>query len=129
MHQQRRRWTGNAYRAAEIAFTQARRSLDQFEDELEVDVRTAFRDLARIKESIAIQGELIIDQQKNLRKARIEFEQGDAPNRDVVEAQQSLVTAMNSLIQEKVNYVIARLRLLRALGILFVDDNGMWIEP
>jgi hypothetical protein len=38
----------------------------------------------------------------------------------------SLLDAQNNLIDEQVSYEIARLQLLRDLGILFVDDDGMW---
>jgi len=43
----------------------------------------------------------------------------------VVEANQSLLDAQNSLINEQVNYEIERLQLLRDLGILFIDETGM----
>ena len=65
-------------------------------------------------------------QEKGLRIAQLQFERGDADNRDVVDAQESLLAARNTLVSEKVRYEIARLRLLRDLGILFIDDKGMW---
>ena len=37
-----------------------------------------------------------------------------------------LLDAQNALIDEQVNYEIARLGLLRDLGILFIDETGMW---
>ena len=58
----------------------------------------------------------------------MQFERGDLPNRDVVEAQQSLLEAQNSLVGEQVAYEIARLGLLRDLGILFIDEKGMFVE-
>jgi len=116
----------NAYRAAEIGLARARRSLEEFEDSLRVTIQSSFRELARRLESLDIQSQLIQDQTKNLRIAELRFERGDLPNRDVVEARQSLLDAQNNLIDEQVNYEIARLQLLRDLGILFVDENGMW---
>jgi len=118
----------NAMQAARIAYKRAERALEQFEDNLVIEIRNSFRELERRKQSLAIQRELITDQEKNLRIARIRFEQGEVPNRDIVEAQQALTGARNDLIQERVDYEISRLRLLRNLGILFIDEQGMWSE-
>ena len=101
----------------------------EFEDNMVIAIRNDFRQLERIKQSVAIQSQLIEDQQKNLRKAQIEFDQGNVSNREVVDAQQSLVGAQIDLIREQVNYEIARLSLMNDLGILFVDEQGMWMEP
>jgi outer membrane protein TolC len=116
----------NAYRANELLLARARRELDEFEDRLAVSIKSSFRELARRLESLEIQRQLIQDQTKNLRIAELRFEQGDLPNRDVVEANQSLLDAQNALIDEQVGYEIARLQLLRELGILFVGEDGMW---
>ncbi len=116
------------YRRAEIALVQAKRSYDEFRDNLIVTVESAFRELERRKLSLDIQRQLIVDEQKNVRVAQLRFERGEIPNRDVVEAQQSLLDARNSLIREQVNYEIARLSLLRDLGIVFIDEQGMWVE-
>lgn len=116
----------NAYRAAEIGLARARRDLEEFEDQLRVTIQSSFRELARRLHSLEIQRELIVDQTKNLRIAELRFERGELPNRDVVEARQSLLDAQNALIDEQVNYEIERLQLLRDLGILFIDETGMW---
>jgi len=116
----------NAYRAAQIALAQARRELEEFQDQLEVSIRSSFRELERRLQSLDIQSQLIVDQTKNLRIAELRFERGEIENRDVVEANQSLLDAQNALIDEQVNYEIARLQLLRDLGILFIDETGMW---
>src|SRR5258705_3039790 len=118
----------DAYRTSQIALARAERSFSQFEDDLEVDVQSTFRELARSKQSLDIQTQLISDQERNVKIAQLRFEQGNFSNRDVVEAQQSLLDARNALIQEKVSYEIARLGLLKNLGILFIDEKGMWTE-
>jgi outer membrane protein TolC len=118
----------NAWRSARIRYRQALRGFELFKDELVVSVQSTFRELERRKQSVEIQKELIADQEKNVRIAQLLFEQGDNSNRDVVEAQQSLLDAKNSLIREQVSYEIARLGLLRDLGVLFIDANGAWKE-
>lgn len=116
----------NAYRAAQIGLDQRRRSLEEFEDELSISIRSSFRELDRRLESLEIQRQLIGDQTKQLRIAELLFERGENQNRDVVEANQALLDAQNALIDEQVSYEIARLQLLRDLGILFIDEQGMW---
>ncbi|NOT29435.1 MAG: TolC family protein [Planctomycetes bacterium] len=116
----------NAYRSAEISLARSRRELEEFVDQLRVRIQSSFRELERRLQSLEIQRQLIEDQTKNLRIAELRFERGELPNRDVVEANQSLLDAQNALIDEQVGYEIARLQLMRDLGILFVGDDGMW---
>jgi outer membrane protein TolC len=118
----------NSLRSAEIARDRERRSTEQFRQNLMLEVRSAFRELERRRQSLEIQRQLIDDQERNVRVAQLQFERGDLPNRDVVEAQQSLLEAQNSLVGEQVAYELARLGLLRDLGTLFIDDRGMFIE-
>lgn len=118
----------NAYRSAEISLVRAQRSFDEFLDTVEIEVQSSVRELIRRRQSVEIQEELIEDERKNLRIAELQFEQGQIDNRDVVEASESLLDAQNRLISEQVSYEIARLSLLRELGILFIDEQGMWKE-
>jgi outer membrane protein TolC len=115
-------------RRAQISHRQSLRSYDQFEQDVVVDIRSTFRELERVKQSLDIQRQLISDQERNVKIAQLLFEQGVNSNRDVVEAQQSLLEARNALIREQVAYEIARLGLIRDLGILFIDEHGMWTE-
>ncbi len=118
----------SSLRNAQVAHRRALRAHDQFEQDLVVQIQSKFRELARRTQSLEIQRQLIADQERNVKIAQLRFEQGDFSNRDVVEAQQSLLEARNALIQEQVNYEIGRLELIRDLGILFIDERGMWTE-
>lgn len=116
----------NSYRTARLGLARAKRDLEEFQDQLRVSIASSFRELDRRMQSLEIQRQLIEDQTKNLRIAELRFERGEIPNRDVVEANQSLLEAQNALIDEQVAYEIARLQLMRDLGILFIDEAGMW---
>lgn len=118
----------NAYRAAEIGYGRTLRAFDQFDEDLVVGVRSRFRSLRRIELSLGIKREAIGDEERNLRQAQFLFDRDEAGNRDVVEAQEALVKAQDDLIREQVNYEIGRLQLLRDLGILFIDETGMWTQ-
>ena len=56
------------------------------------------------------------------------FEAGRANIRDIVESQDDLVRAQNSLSRTLIDYIEARLGFLVAIEGLDVDDSGMWVE-
>lgn len=118
----------NAYRSAQIAHTRTLRDFDEFEDSLAVNLRNRFRTLRRIELSLQIQRESIRDEERNLVIAKLLFERGQNSNRDVVEAEENLLEAQNALVREQVTYEIERLNVLRDMGILFIDEDGMWTE-
>ena len=115
-----------AYRNALIDLEQARRGLTLKLDQLELDVRDALRRLASVEQRIALQSEQIVQEQRAVTGTRLRYEAGELDNRDLLEARQSLISAQNELIRLKVDHFIGRLSLLRDLGLLFLDEDGMW---
>lgn len=118
----------NSLRSSQIALDRAYRSYQEFEDNLIVQVTSALRELTRRWKSLELLRILIKDQEKNERIAQIRVNRGEIDNRDLLEVQQELLEARNNLIRENIDYEITRLRLLRALGILFIDEKGMWAQ-
>jgi outer membrane protein TolC len=116
----------NAYRSAQISLEQARRGLQLAEDRLELDIRDALRQLRSLEERIVLQEGQIVQEQRAVTVMEIRYEAGDVDNRELLEARQALVNARNALIRLQVDHFIARLQLLRDMGIFFVDDQGMW---
>jgi outer membrane protein TolC len=118
----------NAYRASLIQRDRVQRNYSERVDQTGLQVRADLRELKRIGQSIEIAIDGIESDKKGLVIARLRYENGEIGSRDVTETQQGLLTATNGLIQLQVDYVIARLILLRDLGLLFIDDEGMWQE-
>ena len=116
----------NAYRAAQLALQQARRDLEQREDEVERDVLDQLRQLAQVESQIKLQVDQIEFETRAVEIMEVRYDSGDVSTRDKLEARQALNNARNRLIDLKVQHFVARLRLLRNLGILFVDEDGMW---
>lgn len=114
----------NAYRASMISLDQARRDLQRAEDEVILGIRDSLRQLNQQRSQIAIEDRNIESLRRSVRKAEIDFLNGNASNRDVVEAIAALTDALNSQNDRYVAYEIARLSLLRQLGLLFVDREG-----
>ena len=116
----------NNYRSAQIALEQTRRGLALREDQLDLDIRDALRRLKSIEERIGLQEGQILQEQRAVSVTQIRYESGKLENRDLLEARQALVDAQNALIRLKVEHFVARLNLLKDLGIFFVDEQGMW---
>lgn len=118
----------NNFRRAQISHDQTLRSFDEFEDNFFIEIERAFRSLKRLEKNLELTRQQIADEEKSSRIAELRFERGEIRNRDLVEARDSLLEVQNNLIDQKVQYELARLELLKSLGILFIDDNGMWKE-
>jgi len=116
----------NSYRASLISLERARRSVEQQLDEVQRDVLNQLRELQQTEKRIELQTEQIERERRAVAITQVRYESGDAITRDVLDARQSLATAQNALIGLKVQHYIGRLRLLRNMGIFFVDENGMW---
>lgn len=118
----------NSYRIALLDLDQQRRSFDRDRDNLIEEVRGTLRRLRRSENTLEIQRMIIESEEKRLAVAQIRFQAGQIGNRDVVEAQQGLLSAQNSYIGDLVTYEIARIQLRRDLGTLFLDEDGMPVE-
>jgi len=116
----------NSYRASLISLERARRSAEQQLDEVQRDVLNQLRELQQLEKRIELQTEQIERERRAVAITQVRYESGDAITRDVLDARQSLATAQNALIDLKVEHYIGRLRLLRNMGIFFVNENGMW---
>lgn len=116
----------NAYRASQIALDQARRDYERLLDEVRRDILDQVRELGQLEKRITLQTGKIERDNKAVAVTRIRYEAGDVDNRDLLDARQGLIDARNALIDLKVQHFIARLRLLRNMGVMFVDEHGMW---
>jgi len=116
----------NRHRSAGIDLEQARRSLAQHADQLDLLIRDELRQLRSTEEQIELQKEQITQEQAAVTVTQIRYEAGKLENRDLLEARQALVDAQNALIQLKAGHFIGRLTLLKDLGVFFVDERGMW---
>jgi len=118
----------NRYRSAMISLDRALRDHDLLLDNVERDVRDQLRVLRTAEQDIELQRQQIEQDQRAVAISKIRVEAGEADNRELIDARRSLIDAQNRLIDLKAGHFIARLRLLRNLGILFIDADGMWHE-
>ena len=119
----------NAMRRRMIELEQSRRNLTLAEDNVILQVRDSYRTLRRTETSLDIRRQEIEAAKLEAEAAQIRFEAGDTDNLALVAAQNAVLRAENSYIRDLVSYEIARIQLLRDVGILFLDEHGMWREP
>jgi outer membrane protein TolC len=56
------------------------------------------------------------------------LEAGRAKIRDILEAQEALLSAQNALTAAVINYRLTELELQRDIGLLKVNEKGLWQE-
>lgn len=135
-----RRVERNNYRATLISYQRQRRTLMSFEDNIANDVRADVRELRTIAELYRVQQRLIELGYSQVDNAQAVLLQppipgaqsaaGDAAalTRQVLDAQQNLVGAQNTLYTIWVNYQVSRLALYADTELLQIDESGGWID-
>jgi outer membrane protein TolC len=117
-----------AYRNSYITLQQTVRDLQELEDEIKLAVMNRLRELREARESLRIQALSVELARRRVRGANLNLQAGRVEIRDLLEAQEDLLSAQNSLTAAKVNYRVAEWELQRDLGLLQVNPNGLWTE-
>lgn len=139
---ERRRWAGsldvdlpldrkaerNIYRATLIEVERAKRAEDLARDRARLAIYDSWRalDQERLSFDIAEQGVALASRRLEEQLLRSELGQGEA--RDLVDAQEDLVDAQNQRTSTLIDHTLARLRLWRDMGILYIKPDGSWAE-
>ncbi len=118
----------NAYRNSLISLEQATRSVQSLEDQIKLSIRNQLRTLLESRESVKIQAQSVVVAEKSVRGATLLVQAGRSQIRDLLEAQDALLAAQNQLTAAVVNHRIAELELQRDLGLLDVNEKGLWRE-
>jgi len=118
----------DAYRETYISLERSVRNVQELEDQIKLEVRNALRTLLQARESYRIQVEAAELADVRVESTALFLKAGRAQVRDVLEAQQALVDAQNALTAALVDYRVAELSLQRDMGVLQVDDDGLWHE-
>lgn len=130
----------NTYRQTLITYQQARRAYMQAEDQVKISIRNSWRAINTQKQTFEIT-------RRNVRLAAMQYDQaveaslaptaaggggGGGGNSNsglnLIQALQSVLSAQNSLIQFWVNYEVNRLNIHRDMGIMQLDERGVWID-
>ena len=117
-----------AYRNSYINLERSVRSLQSLEDNIKLGIIDRLRELREGRESIRIQALSVELANRRVGGANLNLQAGRVEVRDLLEAQDDLLSAQNSLTAATVDYRIAELSLQRDLGLLEVSDDGLWKE-
>lgn len=143
-----RRLERNAYRNALITYQQQRRQLYQFQDSVNFNMRALIRTLDQLETNLEIQRRAVVIAIRRVDKTREDLNKPPAPARPTTPGQpaeppetlgptvaQNLIFALNDLqgaqntfMSVVLNHYENRMLLYRELGIMELDDCGIWID-
>ena len=122
----------NVYRATQIAYQQASRNYVAGKDTIANEVRSSLRqiELRRLNFQIARQQLVAATRQVDQAQINIRTAVQASTNltRDLLQSLQGLLSAKNNLIGNWIDYKIAKIRLFTVLELLYLDDNGTWMN-
>jgi outer membrane protein TolC len=123
-------WTPrrNDYRRALISADQAKRSLEQFREQLILEVRDNWRELEDSRTDYRIQVESVRLAERRVKSTSLFLQSGRATARDLLDAQDALLLSHNALTNALVRHTIQRLRFWNSIERLTIDEKGMWRE-
>jgi len=116
------------YRKSLIALEQEIRNLGILEDAIKQDIRSQLRNMLATRETVQTQAKGVVLANKRLDSTSLFFEAGLIEIRDVLDSQTDWLAAKNGLTSAVVSYRIAELTLQRDMGLLKVDETGLWRE-
>ena len=120
----------NIYRDSFISLERAVRSVQELEDQIKLDIRNDLRNLLEARESTKIQAQSVKVAQRRVASTKmlLAAEREGVQIRDVLEAQESLVSSQNDLTAALVDYRVAELDLQLDMDVLEVSEKGLWRE-
>ena len=138
----RRRWEGaldldlpldrkaerNIYRATLVFLDRVKRADELARDNAKLDIYNDWRTLEQAKLNFRIAEQEVALADRRLEEQLLLSELGKGEARDLVDAQNDLVNAQNERTATAVAHTLARLRLWRDMGILYINDDGSWVE-
>jgi outer membrane protein TolC len=118
----------DAYRTSLIGLEQSVRAVQSLEDQIKLGVRARLGELLEAREAIQIETTAVEVATRRVASTQLFLEAGRVQMRDYLDAQDALVLAQNSLTAALVNYRLAELSLQRDMGVLEVNETGLWRE-
>lgn len=127
----------NVYRQALIEYQQARRNFYAFEDGVARTLRAELRAIANQQINFELQRLAVLEAARQIDRnedIRIQQELGNQATgataaRDAVSALSDLLTAQNNFMNIWVNYEAQRRTLDYDLGMMVLDNEGIWCDP
>ncbi|NMA19664.1 MAG: TolC family protein [Lentisphaerae bacterium] len=116
------------YKRRLIALQQQQREIAKARDNIIGDLRNVWRQLRSYEQSYEIQRISVTLSEKRVESTQLLFEGGRVDIRELLDAQDDLSSAKNSLTRSLVNHRISWLKLLYQLGQLPINPVNLWSE-
>jgi outer membrane protein TolC len=118
----------NVYRSALIAESRSQRELELRRDEIELQVRESWRTLEQARRTYQISEIGVKLAQRRVEEQELLAELGRAKALDQIDAQNALLSSTDQRTQALVAHTVARLQFWENMGILYIKDQGQWVE-
>ena len=130
----------NAYRTALVNYQRAKRDYIAAEDGVKQQIRRSWRQLAVLSSNLETSRQSVRFAAMQLDSAIEEVgapAQGNQINttgigiqgRNLLQALGDVLSAQNSLISNYINYEQNRLSIYRDMGMMLIDEDGVWNDP
>ena len=123
------RWSErNDYRASLVQFERQARALGAALDDVRNDVRGGLRTVYQARQTYEIQQSAVKLAQARVDSSKLLLQAGRAQIRDLLEAQNALLSAQNAVTGSLVDYHVSRLRFLVDVGSLDTGEDRFWVS-
>jgi len=116
------------YKRRLITLQQQQREIARARDNIIGEMRNVWRQLRSYEQSYEIQRVSVTLSEKRVESTQLLFEGGRVDIRELLDAQDDLSSARNSLTRSLVNHRISWLKLLYQLGQLPINPGNLWSE-
>lgn len=122
----------NVYRATQIAYQQASRDLIATKDSIANEVRQVLRRLELSRLNFQIARQQVVAATRLVDQAQIDLRRSSQADSNLtivlLQALEGMLNAKNSLIVNWVEYRVQKMRLFQSLEMLYLDENGVWLN-
>jgi len=118
----------NIYRASLIFLDRAKRADDLAHDQARLDIYDGWRAIEQAKLNFRVAETQVEVANRRLEEQILLAELGRGDAQDLVDAQNDLLSAQNQRTSTVVSHTLARLRLWRDMGILYIGEDGTWVK-
>jgi outer membrane protein TolC len=119
----------NDYRTTLIRFERQVRALSLALDSLRGNINEGLRALEESRRLYEIQLKELELANTRVERETLLVQAGRTEIRNLLEAQDAQIAAQNGVTQTLVNYHVARLVLLRDIGVLDINQENFWLKP
>ncbi|HOL22454.1 MAG TPA: TolC family protein [bacterium] len=118
----------NYYKKALIDLNRKQRDFENKRDTVILEVYQQYRNLQEYYQSYLTQQNSLLLAKRRVESTDLLLQAGRATTRDILEAEESYLSAKNDLATAVINYLLSYLRFLNSAELLELDEKGMWEE-